>query len=179
MIESEQNNKYFFKIVYIEDLEVLHKISVNTFYESFAHLNSEENMQKYLLEEVSVEKLKLELLNSHSQFYFLYHLVELVGYLKINFGSAQTELKNCNAIEIERIYVINTFQNKGVGQLLFEKALEIAKDKKVEFMWLAVWEKNERAIKFYKKNGMELFDQHFFMLGNEQQTDLMMKIMIN
>jgi ribosomal protein S18 acetylase RimI-like enzyme len=52
----------------------------------------------------------------------------------------------------------------------------IAKQNKVAYIWLGVWEKNERAINFYKKNGFVTFDTHIFKLGNEAQTDYMMKL---
>ncbi|MBT6866610.1 MAG: GNAT family N-acetyltransferase, partial [Candidatus Marinimicrobia bacterium] len=36
-----------------------------------------------------------------------------------------------------------------------------------------------RAIKFYEKNGFVPFDKHIFKLGNDKQTDIMMKLKIN
>ena len=99
-----------------------------------------------------------------------------MGYLKLNFGDSQTELKDQKALEIERIYVLKEFHGKKVGQLLFEKALKIAEEKKVDYVWLGVWEENLRAINFYKKNGFEEFDKHIFKLGNDEQTDIMMKL---
>jgi ribosomal protein S18 acetylase RimI-like enzyme len=47
----------------------------------------------------------------------------------------------------------------------------------VDYVWLGVWEKNLRAIQFYKKNGFVEFDQHLFILGDDPQTDIMMKLM--
>jgi ribosomal protein S18 acetylase RimI-like enzyme len=45
-------------------------------------------------------------------------------------------------------------------------------------VWLGVWEKNLRAISFYEKNGFIAFDQHIFQLGDDRQTDIMMKKLI-
>jgi ribosomal protein S18 acetylase RimI-like enzyme len=78
-------------------------------------------------------------------------------------------------LEIERIYVLGQYQSKKVGQLLFEKAIETAKQLSASYIWLGVWEENSRAISFYKRNGFEVFDKHVFKLGEEEQTDLMMK----
>jgi ribosomal protein S18 acetylase RimI-like enzyme len=100
----------------------------------------------------------------------------VIGYLKINFGSAQTEPQEDKALEIERIYVVHHFHGKKIGQLLFEKAIQIAQQKKVTFVWLGVWEENHRAIQFYTKNGFEAFDKHIFVLGDDEQTDIMMKL---
>jgi ribosomal protein S18 acetylase RimI-like enzyme len=66
-----------------------------------------------------------------------------------------------------------------VGQLLFDRAVEIAKQKSAIYMWLGVWEKNHQALAFYKKNGFVPFDKHIFKLGNDEQTDIMMKLELN
>jgi ribosomal protein S18 acetylase RimI-like enzyme len=103
----------------------------------------------------------------------------VIGYLKLNKGGSQTELKDNDALEIERIYVLKEFHGKKVGQMLFEKAIQIAKEQNAEFVWLGVWEENKRAIQFYTKNGFVEFDQHVFVLGDEPQTDIMMKLQLN
>lgn len=62
--------------------------------------------------------------------------------------------------------------------MLYEKAIERAKDINAEFVWLGVWEQNPRAIRFYEKNGFKAFDKHIFRLGNDEQIDIMMKLML-
>lgn len=133
-------------------------------------------MKLYLEEEFSVEKLTAECNNPESAFYFATLGGIIIGYLKLNVGQSQTEIKDNNAIEIERIYVLKEFHGKKVGQLLYEKAIQIAKQANAGYVWLGVWEKNMRAINFYTKNGFVPFDKHIFRLGNDVQTDLMMKL---
>ncbi len=111
-----------------------------------------------------------------SEFYFARVDGVLAGYLKLNFGVSQTELKDPKAIEIERIYVLKAFQGKRVGQALYEHALQLARDRGVDYIWLGVWEQNHKAIRFYEKNGFVAFDKHLFMLGDDPQTDIMMKL---
>lgn len=79
-------------------------------------------------------------------------------------------------LEIERIYVLKAFHGKKVGQLLHDKAMEVSKQRSVDYVWLGVWEENPRAIRFYEKNSFVAFDKHIFKLGNEEQTDIMMKL---
>ena len=162
----------------INDLEYLQKISRQTFSETFAEVNTEENMVKYLEEELSIEKLTSELSNSDSEFYLAVNSKNIIGYLKLNFGQSQTELKYHKALEIERIYVLKEFHGKNIGQLLYEKAIRVAAQKNAEYVWLGVWEENQRAINFYKKNGFVEFDKHIFKLGNDEQTDIMMKLQL-
>lgn len=163
----------------IKDIDKLQKISKLTFLESFSAGNTEENMSKYLESEFSFEKLNTELIDQNSEFYFASIGDIIIGYIKLNFGPSQTELKDDNALEIERIYVIKEFQGKNVGQLLYTKAIQIARQKNFNYVWLGVWEENPRAINFYRKNGFVEFDKHIFKLGNDEQVDIMMKLKLN
>lgn len=171
-------NSFEIKKVTINDIDQLQKIGKNTFFETFSAANTEENMKRYLDEEFSVKKLTDELNDQFAEFYFATLENKIIGYLKINFGQSQTELKDDNAIEIERIYVLKEFHGKKVGQLLYDKAIQISRQKNADYVWLGVWEKNPRAINFYKKNGFVEFDKHLFKLGDDEQTDIMMKLML-
>lgn len=162
--------------VFINDIVRLQKIGKQAFYETFVTGNTEENLRQYLDNSFSVARLTAELSDNNSEFYFAMLDDSVIGYLKINFGQSQTELQDDNAIEIERIYVLKEFHGKSVGQLLYNKALAIARQKKADYVWLGVWEQNPRAIKFYKKNGFVEFNRHIFKLGNEEQTDIMMRL---
>lgn len=166
------------KPVSFNDIELLQQVGRQTFAETFSAGNTEENMTKYLEEGFSVEKLTGELHNPDSEFYFAVNDQDVIGYLKLNFGNSQTELKDSRALEIERIYVLKEFHGKNIGQLLYEKAIQIARQKNAEYVWLGVWEENPRAISFYKKNGFVEFDKHLFKLGNDEQTDIMMKLQL-
>ena len=162
----------------LTEIDQLQKIGRQTFKETFSASNSEENMKSYLEEGFSKEKLTAELNDENSEFYFATLEEEVIGYLKVNFGASQTELKDSKALEIERIYVSKEFHGKSVGQLLYDKAIEVAKQKGSEYIWLGVWEENPRAISFYKKNGFVEFEKHIFRLGDEEQTDIMMKLQL-
>ncbi|MEE4313817.1 MAG: GNAT family N-acetyltransferase [Desulfofustis sp.] len=162
-----------------DDLGQLQEICRSTFAETFADDNSEENIAEYLANGFSVEKLTDELNDPNSQFYFARIDGQAIGYLKVNSGASQTEIRDSHALEIERIYVLKAYHGKHVGKLLYEKALEISKQNEIEYMWLGVWEKNPRALRFYKKIGFQEFDKHIFTLGNEKQTDIMMKLHLN
>lgn len=166
------------KAVTQNDIEQLQEIGKKTFYETFSAGNTEENMRKYLKERFSTEKLTAELNDNNSQFYFAVLDDRVIGYLKLNFGKSQTELQDNKALEMERIYVLKEFHGKKAGQLLYEKAMQIAEQKNTDYVWLGVWEENPRAIAFYKKNGFAEFDKHIFKLGNDEQTDIMMKLQL-
>lgn len=162
--------------VSLKDIEKLREIGKLTFTETFSLDNSEENMNEYLENGFSSEKLKTELSDKNAGFYFAELAGKVIGYLKVNTGKSQTEIKIKSALEIERIYVLKEFHGKKVGQMLFEKAVELAKEKNLKNVWLGVWEQNQRAIRFYQKNGFVAFDKHIFNLGKDEQTDILMKL---
>lgn len=160
----------------LADVNHLQHIGQQTFYETFAASNSEQNMKAYLEEGFSLEKLTAELQNPHSAFYFAELDHTIIGYLKVNTGASQTELQAKQALEIERIYVLQAYHGKKVGQVLYEQALQLAREAQADYVWLGVWEENPRAIRFYQKNGFVELDKHIFTLGDDKQTDIMMKL---
>lgn len=162
--------------VSLSEIKQLQEIGRQTFYETFSAGNTVENMTRYLNEGFSTDKLTAELNDKNAEFYFALLDKAVIGYLKVNFGQSQTELQDDKALEIERIYVLKEFHGKNVGQVLYEKAIEIAQQKNVDYVWLGVWEENPRAIRFYSKNGFIEFDKHIFQLGDDAQTDIMMKL---
>ncbi|MEY3240781.1 MAG: hypothetical protein RIR11_2219 [Bacteroidota bacterium] len=157
------------------DVLDLQQIGKTTFTETFAWCNTSVNMLFYLESGFNTEKLLSQINHPDSEFYFAISDTDIVGYLKVNLAGAQTELQDAMSLEIERIYVLKAFQGKKVGQMLFDKALQIAQSYSKTYLWLGVWEENTKAIAFYKKNGFVVFDTHIFRLGEEVQTDYLMK----
>jgi ribosomal protein S18 acetylase RimI-like enzyme len=72
--------------------------------------------------------------------------------------------------------VLKNYHGKQIGQMLYDQAIQAAREKNADYIWLGVWEENPRAISFYRKNGFVEFDKHIFKLGDDEQTDIMMKL---
>jgi diamine N-acetyltransferase len=159
----------------IEDVDALARVSRLTFYETFHDTNTQENLEKFFDDNYNVDKLKGELLNPLSAFYFAVVQDQVVGYLKVNRGEAQTEFKDPAGFEIERIYVLKAYLGKSIGQALLDFSLELAAQYGCSYAWLGVWENNFRAIRFYQRNGFVVFDRHIFPVGDDPQIDLLMK----
>jgi ribosomal protein S18 acetylase RimI-like enzyme len=160
----------------ISELNIIQKISIQTFTDTFAAVNTEENMAIYIRDNFNLEKIISEINNPDSVFYIATFENETVGYLKINFGNAQTEKQKEKTLEIHRIYVLETFHGKKIGQSLLDEAIRIANESALDSIWLGVWEENHKALYFYAKNGFVEFDKHIFILGDEVQTDLLMQL---
>jgi ribosomal protein S18 acetylase RimI-like enzyme len=135
-------------------------------------------MNTYLQKAFNKEKLFAELTNRNCKFYFMHLDHDLVGYLKLNDVPAQSDINDPESLEVERIYIRKEYQGKGLGKNLMDHALQIGKEMKKQYLWLGVWEKNTDAIAFYIKIGFHAAGRHSFKMGNELQSDLIMKRMI-
>lgn len=162
-----------------DDIDDLEAIAYETYNETFRPMNSKETMEKYLNEAFNRDRLKKELANKDNRFYFLYADQALAGYLKINDASAQTDINDIDSIEVERIYIRKAYKGKGFGTTLLNHAVQLAKDKKKNYIWLGVWEKNTAAISFYTNMGFHETGYHLYKMGDEFQNDLIMKRKVN
>jgi len=159
----------------IADAEKLRLLSKETFYHFFGPLNDKANMDSYASIAFTFQKMQSELNNPDSCFYFAQLGEQLTGYIKLNFDSAQTEFQDSYSLEVERIYVLEEHHGKQIGHQLLNFAIQTAVAKGFHYVWLGVWEHNHKAISFYEKHGFKIFSSHPFMLGEDKQTDLLMK----
>jgi ribosomal protein S18 acetylase RimI-like enzyme len=67
----------------------------------------------------------------------------------------------------------------GIGKALMQTAINEAKQKGCNSIWLGVWEKNRRAINFYKKWGFREVGSHMFTVGDDPQRDLVLELRIS
>jgi len=160
----------------MDDLVPLHAIAKKTFFDTFQQQNSPENMQVYLDSELTLDKIKQEVDTQGSYFYGIEENNALVAYLKINTNEAQGKQSLDNSIEIQRIYIVESHIGKGLGKALFNFAVKQAKLFEARWLWLGVWEYNQHAITFYKKQGLTIYDQYPFYFGQDKQTDLLMRV---
>lgn len=159
-----------------DDAELIADLSRKTFYETFGYVNTKENMDKFMNEQFTREKLVTEVTEPGNIFLLAFDGEIPVGYVRMREGQKFPQFNDKDSIEIARIYAINSYIGTGVGQQLMRQCIFIAKELKKEIIWLGVWEKNPRAIAFYKKWGFEKFNEHNFLLGDDLQKDwLLMK----
>lgn len=159
----------------LNQISSLQEISQRTFLDTFYTEDDRDNMKTYLDRAFSLEALRIELLNPHSFFYMAKENVKVLGYLKVNIGSAQTEDLGEDHLEIQRIYVDRPYQGTGVGDVLIQQAIQLAQTLMKKRIWLGVWEENYRAVNFYKKYGFEPFGTHSFEFGSRMDTDVLMR----
>jgi diamine N-acetyltransferase len=174
MIQND-TDVYKVKVAEIEDVSLLAELGARTFYDTFAAENTEMDMQDYIRKTFSRERILHELNDKTSTFLICFVDDVAAGYAKLQHNKNPASLPEKKAIEIERLYVIQSLIGKKVGKFLMLKCIDIARQGSYELIWLGVWEKNVRAIEFYKKFGFEVFGSQKFVLGNDVQDDLLMK----
>ena len=162
------------KYAEIPDAELIADMSRQTFYDTFAAVNTKEDMDKFMNEQFNRETLIKEVGAPGNLFLLAYDGEEPLGYVRIREGERHSEFENQTSIEIARIYATKSSIGKGVGKALMQECIRIAKEMKRDIIWLGVWEKNDRAIEFYRKWGFEKFAEHDFVLGDNVQTDWLM-----
>lgn len=158
-----------------EDAAALRRLAIITYYETFAHKNTAENMDAYLRSAYDIQKLRRELEDKNSEYYFLYADDALAGYIKLNEAPSQSDINDPDSLEVQRIYVYGKFQGIGLGRFLLNTALQIAAQRKKQYVWLGAWEHNEKALRFYDKMGFRPVGTHPFLMGNDRQTDYIMR----
>lgn len=159
----------------LTQIDELIDISHSTFIEAYAHNNTPENMAHYLATSLGKTQLCKELENPACLFFLAKQNHETVGYLKLNLGAAQTDLHDANSLEIERIYIKKSHYGTGISDILVQKALALAQERHLNYIWLGVWENNPRAIRFYEKQGFVPFGEHVFVFGDDNQKDILMR----
>ncbi|WP_290039104.1 N-acetyltransferase [Psychromonas sp. 14N.309.X.WAT.B.A12] len=169
----------------LAQVTLLRKIAIETYQQTFADSNSEALLQKYYQESLNIKLLSTQLQNPESEFYFIYsapisnETAEIAGFLKLNVGSAQTDLADPDALEVEKIYLLQEFLGEGLGHQLINFAVARAEQQNKQYLWLGVWEDNQPALKFYNKMGFFKFGEHGFDMGGDIQTDYLLKKRLN
>ncbi|WP_318311162.1 GNAT family N-acetyltransferase [Flagellimonas crocea] len=158
------------------DLDTLAQVSKETFAAAFEKDNDPEDFQAYIGQAFHPDTLKKELSNEHCYFYFVFDEGELLGYFKLNIASAQTDVHDPNALELERIYVLESHQGKKVGSWMLKEIIRKAKTLGKDYIWLGVWEHNPKAIAFYLHHGFSKFGEHPYYIGTDKQTDWLLRL---
>ena len=158
------------------DLPELLALARTAFLQAFSAGNKPENVQAYLEEAFTEEKLTNEMKESASLFIVASLEGKLVGYTKLNLAVAQADIQDPTSVEVARLYTLKEVWGTGLGQLLLDAGINFARQEGKTWLWLGVWEYNARAIRFYEKNGLRIFGSHPFPFGNEIQNDWLMRV---
>ena len=159
------------------DANSLAALAARTFRDTFEKDNVPEDVESYIRESFRADRLCSELAHPDNLFLlaFLGESGPPLGYAKLRTGTMDPSVKGPHPVELERLYVDHAAIGSGVGAALMHAVLDVARRHGHQTLWLGVWERNARAIAFYKRWEFEMVGEHVFRLGSDDQTDLIMQ----
>jgi diamine N-acetyltransferase len=161
------------------DFELLATLGRRAFYEAFGSHNDEQDMQAYLDLAFKPDTIRKQLEDPDVIYFIASYQNDPVGYAKLKRNSSPPQLQEKKCMQLERIYALQAYIGKKIGKALMEQCIQTAKGGNMEFIWLGVWQENERAIDFYKKWGFEIIGIKQFIIGKEVNDDFVMALKIN
>lgn len=162
------------RIAEVADAKSLALLAEETFRQAFAQENTIADMNHYCSKSFSEKIQSDEISNRKIITLVIEYDNEMVGYSQLHWGDGPKCINTNDVGEIRRIYIRRLWHGKGVALQLMKASIEQLKEKSNRGIWLGVWEKNPRAIAFYKKLGFIVMGEHKFMLGEDLQRDIIM-----
>lgn len=157
-----------------EDAKPLAELAERTFRDTFAGANTPEDMDLHCRdhygEAIQAAEIadpgRLTLLGADGE--------RLAGYAQLRWDGAPACVAADSPGEIQRFYVAADRHGRGVAQSLMKACLDALSARGCDVAWLGVWERNPRAIAFYRKHGFVEVGEHVFALGRDPQRDIVM-----
>lgn len=162
------------------DTEVLALLGRLTWAESHGqYIHDKNDIPKYLHENFSIAKTNQNIKNPNIHYYICYVDELPVGYVKLVANAKQEHVDSKNIIQLERIFIFKDFIPLKIGQQLLNHVEEHAKELGFDTMWLSVYIKNNRAIRFYEKNNFKnVGDLNFIVNGKDYENIVFSKTLI-
>ncbi|WP_456440433.1 GNAT family N-acetyltransferase [Psychroserpens sp.] len=169
------------KIATEADTDVLSLLGRLTYVESHGHFIDDKNdLSKYINDAFSISKTKQDLNNPNNLFYIIYVDDLPVGYAKLVLNAIHENVVSNNNCRLDRIYILNEFIPFKIGQQFLTFVIEKAKELQLDTMWLSVYIKNNRAIRFYERNEfINVGELNFLVNGKEYENIVFSKIIGN
>ena len=159
----------------VADAEGLSVFAAKVFRDTFAPDNDPMDMDAYLSDAFTPDKQAAEIADGSCVCLLAEVGETLAGYALLRIeapdeGDPTVE----RPVELKRFYVDHTWHGRGVAPALMTACIDTARARGGATMWLGVWERNARAIRFYQKHGFTDIGAQEFRLGADLQTDRVM-----
>lgn len=138
-----------------EDADLIAVLGTTAFYEAYFEQDTPHDLADYITKSFAPEKIRAEIEHPDAMFFIIFRNEKAVGYAKLRNEERHESIKNENAVELQRIYILERVFSTGIGEKLLNHCIETARIKGFETIWLGVWEENRRAQKFYAKHGFK------------------------
>jgi ribosomal protein S18 acetylase RimI-like enzyme len=160
----------------VGDAPLLSRLGAATFRDTFESENTPDDMAGYIADAFTPERQAAEITDPAGIVLLAEHhaasgAAELVGYAHLVAQGAPPTVQGPAPIELKRLYVARQWHGRRVAQALMDAAINAARARGAQTLWLGVWERNPRAVAFYVKYGFVRVGEHIFALGGDLQTD--------
>jgi GNAT superfamily N-acetyltransferase len=163
------------RVAELTDAAALAELATRLFSETFGADNSVDDMREYLASAFSPQVQAAELAERARVVWIVENdRGAAVGYAMLLRDSTGVGVSGQRPAEVERIYVDRSLHGQGAGAMLLNTCIEQARGWGCDVIWLAVWERNPRAIAFYQKSGFAKVGEKDFQLGSDTQHDHVM-----
>lgn len=153
------------------DAALLSELGRATFTETFAADNTPGDLARFLDEAYTPERQATELADPACTTWIAEVDGRAAGFALLRRGAAEPCVTGIAPVELQRIYVLGRFHGLGAAQALFQACVDRAVADGFRTLWLGVWERNTRALAFYRKLGFHDVGSHIFVVGSDPQTD--------
>lgn len=157
------------------DAAALAAFGERTFREAFGADNRPDDIDAYVAETYGEARQAAELADpDRTTLVSVAPDGSLAGFAQLRLGPAPASVRGPRPVELLRFYVDRPWQGRGVAQTLMTAALDAARSRGAATVWLGVWERNLRAIAFYRSCGFGDVGGQEFVLGSDRQADRVM-----
>ena len=157
-----------------DDAALLTELGASTFRDTFEAANHPADFAAYMSEAFGEEIQRGELQDPAVSVLLAERGGDPVGYVLLREAPAPPLVRGLDVLQIVRLYARQNAIGTGVGAVLMQRAIHEASSRGKEALWLGVWERNVRAIEFYRRHGFFEAGTQPFRLGTDLQTDLVM-----
>ena len=158
-----------------EHVEIVLDLARKTFRETYEDYNDPAELARYMDRALTQQVLEEELRADVSAWYIACLDGIPVGFFKIRWMKDPKNMVGRKPLELQRIYVLEQYQGFSIGKSLIGRAKDEARSRGYNTIWLQVWQKNSKAIKFYQSAGFVVYETETFLMGNELQQDFLMR----
>lgn len=161
------------------DAAFLAAIAERTFRDAFAAENSSSDIDLHCAQYFRPELQSREISDPRLVTLLAEAAGELIGFAQLRLEHAASCVQCEQPSELNRLYVASAWHGRGAAHDLMLAVFDEAARAGSDCIWLGVWEKNARAIAFYRKYGFRVVGDHTFMLGRDRQRDLILVAEVN
>lgn len=156
------------------DLPALSALAARTFEATYGADNDADNVALHIKTAFGSEQQRAELASPDWMTLLMCDEQVLLGYAQLRRKSTPASASAHADVELHRFYLDTPAQGRGLGPRLMAHVKAGARELGAHRLWLGVWERNSRAIAFYRRCGFCHDGNIGFMFGSEPQNDLVM-----